>query len=229
MMAPLNGSQRRSRVPVNGLSHPQEPPPSSILASHVVQADGIGVPYLDQQHFSQLLDECLRCGEDEPLYSTRDPTVYHKLICCIIHIGIHAANNNDKNNNKNNNNNNNDPFVNGSSHRDELARCLDVIDMSIRRSPQALYIATDTKYSGIKDHDVPLFEWLISDLIFLYATGEKTGEEILNKIWNVLTTVATIQPQCYHMALNCGAISGFLSNCTDGASLTTAVFLYGDH
>jgi hypothetical protein len=114
--------------PLNGF----EPPPSSILATHVVH--GNGVPNFDTDHFNQLLAEARGTDEQGQPNLGADPSVNHKLICIVFQIGIEPAL--DEN-----------PFHATAIGRGEsqLRTCLEVLQIAIDRSPPVIFTKSDVK------------------------------------------------------------------------------------
>ncbi|KIV90128.1 hypothetical protein PV10_07469 [Exophiala mesophila] len=161
-----------------------EPPPSSMLATHVVHAHG--VPDLDRDNFQQLLTEVLSTDEQGQPNLGTDIAVNHKLICIIFQVGIEPSLAED-------------PFKpsKGSGRADsQMKSCLEVIKLAIEKSPQVLFVKSDPQGRDKSDDSLPLYFWLISHLLPLLASASSVGvrDDILGLIKSMVTSDRSSSP-----------------------------------
>ncbi|KIW57017.1 hypothetical protein PV05_05622 [Exophiala xenobiotica] len=150
--------------PTNGF----EPPPSSMLATHVVQ--GNGVPEFDRDSFSQLLAEALGSDEQGRSNLGADVAVNHKLICIIFQVGIDRALEEN-------------PFQSAAvagKAAPQLRTCLEVLQLAIERSPQVLFVKSED--NDVLGQGSVLYCWLIPRLIPLltYDGLRDTVQQVLD-------------------------------------------------
>lgn len=127
-----------------------EPPPSSMLATHVVH--GNGVPDFDRDSFNQLLAEALGSDEHGQPNLGADVAVNHKLIRIIFQVGIEQTLDDN-------------PFhsaVAAGKATSQLKTCLEVLQLAIERSPQVLFVKSQD--SGTPGQGPLLYCWLIPRL-----------------------------------------------------------------
>lgn len=137
-----------------------EPPPSSILATHVVH--GNGVPDLDRDNFKQLLAEVLSTDEQGQPNLGADVSVNHRLICIIFQVGIESSLEEN-------------PFRSnaGAGRTDaQLLNCLEVIQLVIERSPQVIAVKSDQGGQNGLDWTSPLYAWLFPRLLPLLVSSQ---------------------------------------------------------
>lgn len=137
-----------------------EPPPSSILATHVVH--GNGVPDLDRDNFNQLLAEVLSTDEHGQPNLGADVSVNHKLICIIFQVGIETALEEN-------------PFKSnaGSGKTDsQLLNCLEAIQLAVERSPQVIAVKSDIQGQDDAEWTPPLYAWLFPRLLPLVVPSQ---------------------------------------------------------
>lgn len=150
--------------PINGF----EPPPSSILATHVVH--GNGVPDFDRGHFNLLLAEALGSDEQGQPNLGADPSVNHKLICIVFQIGIEPAL--DEN-----------PFgaTTIGTGESQLRTCLEVLQVAIERSPPVIFVKSDRQGNDVSRKACALYTWLIPTLLPLIASSQASdiGDAVL--------------------------------------------------
>lgn len=192
-MAPVNGAVRS----VNA-----GPPPSSMLAAHVV--NGNGPPQLSRDSFAQLLEESLGTDDYGEPNLSRDENVNSKLVVVIVQLGIepHLRSSNS------------DPFrskpdlgKNGA----ELKCCLDVLQLAIDRSPSVLYKPLE----GMQDDtnaNAQLFTWLLPKLLSLLSKLDQV--DLRRSVSNIIS--ATIKVDAICLSGSCESILGFLSVCNTG-------------
>ncbi|KAK5028779.1 serine/threonine-protein kinase M1 [Exophiala sideris] len=150
-----------------------QPPPSSMLVTHVVH--GNGVPDFDRDSFNQLLAEAL--GSDEQGHSNlgADVSVNHKLICIIFQVGIERALEEN-------------PFqtaaVAGKADS-QLKTCLEVLQLAIERSPQVLFVKSDSQGSDVPGN-CALYTWLIPRLVPLLARGNSGIHDSVLQVFDAM-------------------------------------------
>ena len=181
-----------------------EPPPSSMLATHVVHAHG--VPDLDRDNFQQLLTEVLSTDEQGQPNLGTDIAVNHKLICIIFQVGIEPSLVED-------------PFKpsKGSGRADsQMKSCLEVIQLAIEKSPQVLFVKSDPQGRDQSDGSLPLYFWLISHLLPLLASASSVGvhDDILGLIKSMVTSDRSSSP-----AQNSEVVLDFVRACISGKGL----------
>ncbi|KAJ9633386.1 serine/threonine-protein kinase M1 [Knufia peltigerae] len=147
-----------------------EPPPSSMLATHVVH--GNGVPDFDLDSFNQLLAEALGSDEHGQPNLGADVAVNHKLIRIIFQVGIEQTL--DEN-----------PFqsaVAAGKATSQLKTCLEVLQLAIERSPHVLFVKSQD--SGIPGQEALLYTWLIPRL-FPLINHDELQDPVL-QLFNVM-------------------------------------------
>ncbi|KAJ5731044.1 uncharacterized protein N7483_005552 [Penicillium malachiteum] len=185
----------RSLVSENG-QRPMEPA-SSILAAHfaplATQAhDG---HRLSRETFSQLRQEIL--GERQSQMRVDEGiTDINKLICIVLKAGLEA--------NPSNSTPENDL-------QDQNLDCLDIIQASIEKAPQALWEVSDPLILG-EDVQAPLYAWLILRLIRLISIW--TSQAIQEKTHLILSTMINFQSKQARSSPSCYGISALLRACT---------------
>jgi hypothetical protein len=149
-----------------------EPPPSSILATHIVH--GNGVPGFDRDTFNQLLAEALGTNEHgQPNLST-DVAINHKLICIVYEIGIDQALEND-------------PFRARGKADSHMLTCLEVIQIAIERSPQVVFVSSDRAGADGTVRSCLLYSWLLPALLPLLAAEQ--SKEVREGVLDIYTAM----------------------------------------
>ena len=197
-MAPANGVHS-----LNGF----HPPPSSILATRVVNGDDSSD--FNQDSFNQLLEESLGTDENGQPNLGSDVSINHKLICIIIKAGVHPFLRDLRDN----------PFQsNGApSHTDaQISCCLDVIRTSIGRSPQIVFTKSVPEDQASSGTQIPLYSWLIPKLLPLLITGvsEAVRDAALKSIDAVLAADEDIL-----RGSQGNAVFDFILGCVTGMAL----------
>ncbi|GLI80066.1 serine/threonine-protein kinase M1 [Penicillium ochrochloron] len=176
---------------------PAEPPASSILATHFaprLATQGHEPQRLSREAFSQLRQELL--GEkftqsrlDEGI------TDINKLICIILKAGLEAS-----------------PTSNGPEEdlEGQVLDCLEIIQVSIDKAPQALWDVSDPLILG-EDVQAPLFSWLILRLIRVACTWHV--EAVQDRVHSIFTSMACLQYKQVRSSPSCYGISAFLRAC----------------
>ncbi|EXJ90418.1 hypothetical protein A1O1_03519 [Capronia coronata CBS 617.96] len=187
--------------------HGFEPPPSSILATHVVR--GQGVPDLDRHHFNQLLTEVLGSNDEGQPNLGDDVSVNHKLICIIFQVGIEPALEEN-------------PFraAAASGKVDaQLRRCLAVLQVAIERSPQVLFMISDPPGKDVTGPPCPLYYWLIPRLLPVIPLCQEV--EARDAVLDVFNAMLEVDKKCA-TAYSCGNVLEFLRRCISGLVKITA-------
>jgi hypothetical protein len=187
--------------------------PPSILAAHIAPGNGNTLPNVDPKVFAQLIEECLGCDDDgQPRVGT-DVAVNHRLICAIVKVGIDPASIDGD-----------DPFKAQGRNGDQVTRCLEVIDIAIRRSPLVLYALSGTDDLGDlgpADHMIPLFVWLIPTLLSVICQGQNEHDPISSKAWSVLGNLVASARTCSINHGDCETVADYITNCISGMNLVS--------
>ncbi len=179
-----------------------EPPPSSILATHVVHGDG--VPDFDRENFNQLLAEALGADEHGQPNLGADVEVNHKLIRIVFQIGIERALEED-------------PFraaPAAGKGDSQLRTCLEVFQVAILRSPQVLFVKSDRQGIGAAPKSCPLYSWLIPTLLPLVAS---TGTEMRDAVLELFDSMVEADRRCAS-ASSSDVVVGLIRNSVAGES-----------
>lgn len=175
-------------------------PASSILATHFaprLATEGHEPQRLSREAFSQLRQELL--GEKHTQFRIDEGiTDINKLICIILKAGLEAS-------------------PTSSTPEEDLEGqaldCLEIIQVSIDRAPQALWDVSDPLILG-EDVQAPLFSWLILRLIRL--AGMWHVEAVHDRVHSIFTSVAWLQYKQVRSSPSCYGISAFLRACASG-------------
>jgi hypothetical protein len=177
-----------------------EPPPSSILATHVVH--GNGVPEFDRDNFDQLLAEALGSDEDGQPNLGADVAVNHKLICIVFQIGIERALEEN-------------PFRAPGKADARLRTCLEVLKLAVERSPQVVWATSDTPIHDATTKPCPLYSWLIPTLLPLTASTQ--AEEVRDAVLALFESLVDADGKC-NLSTPSDTILGFLRATIQGQS-----------
>lgn len=180
------------RAPIHAPTNGAE---SSILASQLaprLASQGHETHSLTRETFSQLRQELL--GErPNQLRVDEGVTNVNKLICIVLKAGL-------------------EPGTSSSALEQDLEEqvldCLDIIQASIEKSPQALWDTSEPLILG-EDAHAPLYAWLILRLIKLISTWQ--SETVLERAHRVCKTVVHSQYKQVRPLP-----SAFLRACTSG-------------
>jgi serine/threonine-protein kinase ATR len=190
----IDGEHERVAVP-NGWREPA----SSILATHLAPrlATQGHESNLSRETFAQLRQELLSETHNQ-LRVDEDVTDVNKLICIVLKAGLEIS-------------------PNGNAPEADLGGqvldCLDIIQASIEKAPQALWESSDPLILG-EDVHAPLFAWLILRLVRLFSTW--TSETVREKIQLIWESLAYIQFRQARSLPASYAVSAFLRACTSG-------------
>lgn len=175
-------------------------PASSILAAHFVPrlaSQGHEAQRLSRETFSQLRQELL--GErHSQLRVDEGITDINKLVCIVLQAGLEASPNS---------------HAAEEDWEGQVSDCLDIIQASIEKAPQALWDISDPLILG-EEVQAPLFAWLILRLIRLACIWQ--SEATQDKIRLVLTSVTFLQYKQARSSPSFNDISTFLRVCTSG-------------
>jgi hypothetical protein len=206
-MALMDRHIASSQGPENGNAKGRLPPPASILATHIAPVNGNALPDVDPKIFGQLIEECLGYDEDAQPRVPTDVAVNHRLICMIVKVGIDPTSTDPD-----------DPFEAQGRVSDHVTRCLDVVDIAIRRSPSVLYALSGTDDLGPEDHNVPLFMWLIPKLLWLLGEFQDERHSVSSKSWSVLNNLVASARSCSMSRSECETVPAYIANCASGTN-----------
>lgn len=187
-----------------GNRQPPMEPASSILAAHFapLAPQGQRGHRLPRETFSQLRQELL--GEIQSQIRVDEGiTDINKLICIVLKAGLEVD------------------LTSTEPTEDLLGQiidCLDIIQASIEKAPQALWEISDPLIMG-KDVQAPLFAWLILRLIRL--AGAWSSEFIHHRMHLIFSSMASLQSKQARSSTLCYGVSAFLRACTSGLSYTS--------
>ncbi|KAJ5964624.1 uncharacterized protein N7479_004500 [Penicillium vulpinum] len=192
----IEGENERAAVPVNVW---RAEPASSILASRFVPhlATQGNDSHLTRETFAQLRQELLSEAQSQ-LRVDEDATDVNKLICIVLKAGLEIS-----------------PSSSASEQdlEGQVLDCLDIIQASIEKAPQALWESSDPLILG-EDIHAPLFAWLILRLIRLATIW--TFETVQDKIQLLCTSLAYSQFKQARSLPASYAVATFLRACTSG-------------
>lgn len=177
-------------------------PTSSILAAHFAPrlgSQGHEAYHLSRETFSQLRQELL--GERHSQSRVDEGiTDINKLICIVLKAGLEAA-------------------PSGVASQDDLEGqvfdCLDIIQASIEKAPQALWTISDPLILGEDDVQAPLFTWLILRLIKVASIWHT--ETIKDKVLWCLTSIGCLHYKQVRSSSSQHGIATFLCACLSGS------------
>ncbi|KGO59924.1 hypothetical protein PEX2_052350 [Penicillium expansum] len=186
------------RAAVSGNAWRAEPA-SSILASRFVPhlATQGNETHLTRETFAQLRRELLSEIQSQ-LRVDEDVTDVNKLICIVLKAGLEISPHGD---------------TSEQDREGQVLDCLDIIQTSIEKAPQALWENSDPFILG-EDIHAPLFAWLILRLIRLATTW--TSETVREKIQLLCTSLAYSQFKQPRSLPASYAVAAFLRACTSG-------------
>lgn len=167
-MAGVNGARR---------SHHLDPPPSSILATRIGNADD--TLELNQASFDQLLTESLGNDEFGQPNLGGDTSVNLKVIEIVLKAGIDPRLRDSIDN----------PFQDTGVHTKSVAQflaCFEVIGTAIERSPSVLFTKSSITGRGTNVVEQPLYVWLLPKLIS--ALTPHSSPECIRAIAGVIST-----------------------------------------
>lgn len=189
-------------VHVSAPDHSWRPaqPASSTLAAHLaphLASQGPDTHRLTRQTFSQLRQELLSERHNQ-LRVDETVTDVNKLICIILKAGLEPRSGD------------------GPPEEDfegQVLDCLDIIQASIDKAPQALWDSADPLILSV-DVPAPLFAWLILRLIRL--TNSWRSDVMQERIRHIFTSILYAQSKQFRPLSSSSGASAFLCACTSG-------------
>ncbi|KAJ6084451.1 hypothetical protein N7486_011251 [Penicillium sp. IBT 16267x] len=204
-------AERDNDGSAQGNRQPPMEPASSILAAHFapLAPQGQKGHRLPRETFSQLRQELL--GEIQSQMRVDEGiTDINKLICIVLKAGLEVD------------------LSNTAQTNDLLGQfidCLDIIQASIEKAPQALWDISDPLILG-EDVQAPLFAWLILRLIRL--AGAWSSEFIHHRTHLIFSSMASLQSKQARSSPLCYGVSAFLRACTSDILCTMETSLGGN-
>lgn len=194
----------RQRSLVNGMVSGSQPPPSTLIAA-LAPVEGSSFPQFDPGDFALLLKESLGSDEDGQPNLGNDVTLNHKLICVIVKAGLDTINLRGD-----------DPFSRDSDYYDQLQGCLNVIELVVERTPEALFILSKSEDLGPLAENVPLFFWAIPKLLSLFVLDTADSKFVAQNVWPLLGKMLASAQQCPNSLGLCVSISAYLEELVEG-------------
>lgn len=178
------------------------PPPSSMLATHVI--GGHGAPKLSRDDFSELLRESLdsKNGGESSIGNNIDVNL--KLLSVVVGAGIEPLLNSRAEG----------PFrkpVDQGRNISELKSCLDVICLTVQRSPETALADIAPNIEKPED-SIPVYSWILSILLSIITLYSNT---------DILKSCANLQEACLQADKTCacgacGTIMNLTRECLSG-------------
>lgn len=192
----------RSQHSMSGKEWRPSEPASSLLAVHFaprLASHGHEAHRLSRETFSQLRHE-LRGERYSQPRADEGITDINKLVCIVLKAGLEAT-------------------PSGVASEEDLEGqifdCLDIVQASIEKYPQALWDNSDPLILG-EGVQAPLFAWLIPRLIRVASIWH--SEAIQGKVLRALTSVACFQYKQARQLSSYQGIATFLCACLSGQS-----------
>lgn len=177
-------------------------PASAVIAAHFAPrlgSQGNEAHRLSRETFSQLRQELL-VERNNQLRVDDGITDINKLVCIVLKAGLEVS-------------------PGGASSEEDLEGqvldCLDIIQSSIEKAPQALWDLSDPHILA-EDVQAPLFAWLVLRLIRVVSIWP--SETVQNKVLRILTCIACSQCKQARSSLGPHDIAAFLCACLSGLS-----------
>ena len=190
--------------PATGERQRNGDPPQSLLAAQLVQqfTDSKKRPKIqDQETFRQLLLEVLGTGANQPATAdAHENDINSKLIYVIVKAGLDSLPHNS-------------PFDKGSDLYQQVTDSLAAIDITIKRCPNVLFVASPDQESET-NNSVQLFQWLLPRLISFLAKSDRSElhSEVADLVKSCILGEAKLQLTTIK---NC-SISAYVRGCTRG-------------
>lgn len=131
------------------------PPPSSMIATHVI--NGQGQPNITRDQFADLLQESLAVDDGGQSALGEDVVVNLKLVGVVVSLGIEPLIDGPRD----------DPFrpqLDQGKNLSELQRCLDVIELAFRQSPEIVFRDLEPISSG-QSNSSSVYAWILPILL----------------------------------------------------------------
>lgn len=180
------------------------PPASSILAAHLVPrlTHGHEPHLIPRETFSQLRQELL-VGKQSQVRVDEGITDINKLVCIVLKAGLDAS-----------------PSSSTDPENDlegQVKDCLDIIQASLEKAPQALWDISDPLILG-EEIQAPLFVWLILRLVKLATIW--VSDTIQERIHQIFCSLVYFQSKQTRSSSTHNTISTFAYACISGSTLS---------
>lgn len=202
-MAAQNAIKSRRSIGKQGSKSGE--PTSSLIATHLAPhlAPGADREYgIDRETFSQLRQEILGHEEDGAAELDDNVEDIHNLICVVVKAGLEPSLK---------------PRKLGASREDLVGQaldCLDIIRLAIQRAPNVLYETSNQEVLGKDAAQLPLFAWLVPQLLSLFCSwDEKNLQEL---VCQIISTMYAAQFKAIPLWYSVKSISRFLRACIAG-------------
>lgn len=201
-MAPVHAMHGHRLRALNG-NHAAAEPASQSLAVRLAPSlsQRRDTKEFDQESFAQLLRTCLESEEDGQTNVDEDPEANHQLICVI----VKAALNSDLAG---------DPFASNRSEDSRIIDSLKVIEQSIKRSPEVLYLTSGPEELGHGNVRVPLFLWLFPQLFSRLGCCKSTL--ISDSVFQLASTALVAEYGCAQARSSGTAVQEFFQDYVSG-------------
>jgi serine/threonine-protein kinase ATR len=203
-MPPLVSASRH-RTGAQGTATASQPPPSSLIAAHLVPTVGSNIPHFNPRDFTLLLDESLGSDQDGQPNLGTDVTLNHKLICVIIKAGLDTTDLRSD-----------DPFRKDNEYHDQIQRCLKVIALAVERTPDVVFRLSEPDDHGAQEENVPLYLWVIPKLLSLLLVDNDASKLIALNVWPLLGKILASSKHHSISFDHCLLISTYLQQMTEG-------------
>jgi hypothetical protein len=210
-MPPLVSASRQ-RNGADGTVSGSQPPPSSLIAAHLAPTNGSTFPQFENQDFALLLEESLGSDEDGLPNLGTDVALNHKLICVIVKAGLDTIGLGSD-----------DPFRKRDGDQTHIQKCLEVIHLVVDKTPEALFVLSESEELRPHAENVPLFVWLIPRLLSLLVLDAGNSMSIADSIWPLIGRVVFSEKRCLNNFDRCNSISSYIEELAEGA--TTQCYL----
>ena len=195
-------SVSRQRNRPTGTVNGSQPPPSSRIATHLAPTNGSTIPHFDPEDFALLLQESLGSDDDGQPNIGTDATLNHKLISVIIKAGIDTIDLG-----------RNDPFRQDNEYHDQIQKCLEVIDLAVERTPEALFLSSKPEDLA---ENIPLFICFIPKLLSLLILDHTESKLIAGFVWPLLGNILSAAKQCSNNLDLCISVSSYIEELIGG-------------
>lgn len=206
----INDRPERHRF-VHGPVTQQNPPPSSILATHLAPVNGNGAgSHFDRESFAQLLEESLGTDDEGHPNLGNDVSINHKLICVIVKAGLDHVLHQPR-----------DPFLANEEESEvvlEACNCLEVLELAIVRCPLVVFELSGENEPNEGDRDVPLFLWLFPRLLRFLGNGDFHSMKVENKVWGIFERMFSFESKCAPASRFCKSIREYAQQLIIGTS-----------
>jgi serine/threonine-protein kinase ATR len=201
-------SASRQRNGANTTANGSQPLPSSLIAAHLAPTDESTFSSFDREDFALLLKESLGSDEDGQPNLGTDVTLNHKLICVIVKAGLDTINLRSD-----------DPFRKDNDYHDQIRGCIEVIDLVVERTPEALFVPSKSEDLGPRALNVPMFVWVIPKLLSLLVLDKPDTTAIAELVWPLLSKMLASAKQCPNSFDLCISISTYVEELSEGDML----------